>query len=159
MHTPSEISVILEQETAGLKELGGLLLDERKSLATNDAEGIQRIADEKRLVAEKLDRLAGTRRQVLSKLGFEGASAIDNLVAHYEKQKITNNVAHGWTALRQELQTCREANCVNGAIVASAERGVQQMLALLRGQQPGQELYGKHGRRLAEETPQRITVA
>lgn len=159
MHKPSEISTNLERETAGLKALAELLRREREALAANDAERIQEVADKKRVIAEKLDQLAEARRQNLANMGFEGASAIDNLIAHYENNNISNRVSHAWEALKQELEACREANLVNGAIVANAERSVQHMLALLRGGQPGQELYGKHGQRLAEETPQRLTVA
>lgn len=159
MHLPQEISAILERETSGLRELGGLLQAERRALAENDAERIQNIAGEKRLVAEKLDQLAGSRRQYLADMGFEGSAAIDNLVAHYDNNNTPNTLSRDWRVLKQELQTCREANRVNGAIVAGAERSIHTMLALLRGRQPGQELYGKHGQRLAEETPQRITVA
>ena len=130
--TASLCSVRVEMAQAA-EVLTDALRAEREALNAGDTDALDAAGAAKAGGLDALESLDAERRHLLSALGDDQ----DALSADPE-----------WRALRERLSACREANQVNGAIVAHQLNWVREALAMLNGESPSAMIYGPKGQQV-----------
>ena len=117
--------MITDQHITQAEQLLTILKREHEALVRGDLPAIETLVREKQQAVVDLDAVANSLRR-------QPDAAPD---ADPER-------AQRFTAVANQ---CRHQNEINGGMVAASLRHVQQMLALLQGQVPGDELYSRAG--------------
>lgn len=159
MTNSTYIKVCLEDELRFASSLLELLCAEREALSENNASALEKIAGQKRNVAEQLETSAERRSAYL--LETIGAASpdlrdyLDAAPASEESRQLTTL----WEELAALLNDCREQNRLNGSILESSQRSIKQAIALLQGQGQAGELYGRAGKTVPSASGHSLTRA
>ncbi len=144
------LATTLDQQVQASLALNELLGREKALLTGTDAGAVEDIAAEKAALLARLEGLESERRQTLTRLGLGAdASDIDRLVSgsHDALTKPTLTHIQGqWKTLLATMESCRQANEVNGEIVGIKQRQIRQLLNMLRTGRPDDLTYGPSGR-------------
>ena len=116
--------MITDQHIAQAEQLLAILKREHEALVHGDLPAIEGLVHEKQCAVLEMDALA----RCLS----PAAAAADT---HPERTQRFTTIAG----------ECRHQNEINGGMVAASLRHVQQVLSLLQGRTPGDELYSRAG--------------
>ncbi|WP_126453727.1 flagella synthesis protein FlgN [Sulfuriflexus mobilis] len=152
------IKVCLEDEIRYAETLLTLLDAERQALAKNNGDSLEKIAKDKRQVAEQLDESAQRRRQQLTSGEDPHAGDMQAFITaqteefHQPLQKL-------WDQLLDVLGRCREQNHLNGSVLENSQRNIKQLIALLQGQTQNKEIYGRGGKIIDHSLEHSLTRA
>jgi len=124
----------------GLKES---LEDERKALAAQDIDALNRAIDNKSRCVATLQTLEQDRRRLCSISGHgEAIDHMQQMMAWCDEDSV---VANSWEQLMVIATECSTLNMTNGAIIRVRKEQIESSLSVLRGGAPGTEIYGRDG--------------
>jgi flagellar biosynthesis/type III secretory pathway chaperone len=114
--------MITDHHISQAEHLLAILQREHAALVDGDLPAIERLAREKQDAVREMDAVA---------------RGLQQLAAAADPERTQQ-----FTTLASE---CRRQNEINGGMVAASLRHVQQLLAVLQGRTPGDELYSRAG--------------
>ena len=145
MATPAALSSSMTQGIELLESLNTLLIAERTALKERNTANIESALEQKTELLKQLEQKATARSQLLSNSGFDG-----NEQGMEQYLNSLNNSAEPlkqqWLVLKEKLETCKESNQINGAIVQRSKTQVETLLNILRGQSGQQNIYSDTGK-------------
>lgn len=135
---------LIDDEIAIAHQLGKSLADENEALRRIDPAELDRVTDIKQRCIESLAACDAQRHQLCRSLGFETDRAgMEALLSQADKNN--GQLLQRWNSLLALLETCREANQRNGAVVTLQRRRVTDALGLLRGEPANNAVYDAQG--------------
>ena len=128
-------------------EEGKLLLETLKqgqeAFAGRDATAIQRSAEEIQRLFQSLESLESERQQRLQSAGFSSdLEGMDALLADAADAP----AAQLWRTLLDSAAEIQKQNEINARIIEGSRQHAEAAFNLLRGREPGSELYSAKGR-------------
>jgi len=145
MATPTALSSSMTQAIELLESLNTLLIAERSALKERDTANIQSVLEQKTGLLKQLEQNASARSQLLASAGFNGDEL--GMENYLESLPVAaSQLKQQWLALKEKLQTCKDANQVNGTIVHRSKTQVETLLNILRGQSGQQRIYNDTGK-------------
>jgi len=145
MATPTALSSSMTQAIELLESLNTLLIAERSALKERDTANIQSVLEQKTGLLKQLEQNASARSQFLASAGFNGDEL--GMENYLESLPVAaSQLKQQWLALKEKLQTCKDANQVNGTIVHRSKTQVETLLNILRGQSGQQRIYNDTGK-------------
>jgi flagellar biosynthesis protein FlgN len=145
MATPTALSSSMTQAIDLLETLNTLLIAERSALKERDTANIQSALNQKTDLLKQLELNATARSQLLARAGFNGDEL--GMENYLESLPVTAApLKQQWLTLKEKLQTCKDANQVNGTIVHRSKTQVETLLNILRGQSGQQKIYNDMGK-------------
>lgn len=149
----------LQQDIENADTLLATILTERDALASNDAEKLQAVAKTKQELAAHLEANSRARDELLQQDNIAtGASGIESYISQLDETE-HSMVDDSWKKLQQLLEKCREQNRMNGRLIDTSQRRIQQAIALLHGQPQDEELYGRGGKPVSANSGHSLTRA
>ncbi|MDH3587981.1 MAG: flagellar protein FlgN, partial [Gammaproteobacteria bacterium] len=126
------LSNLIDHELALTHELGAALADERDALRKVDPGALDAATARKQACIEDLSALDSERRHLCTTAGLApDGSCMERLLIQVDPQ---GALTQRWQTLLAKLETCREANYSNGAMVRLQKRRVTEALGLLHGE-------------------------
>lgn len=116
--------------------LAALLSDERDALGSRDVASIERLAAEKEILCQHIDRQLIALESTVADAGYENRAAL-----LCEEQGLSAI----WQRVMAALGQCREMNRANGRIVDGARALNRRLLEMFTGASPAPPTYGAHG--------------
>ncbi len=155
----TEFSLLLSEEIS----LGSSLLDvlghEREALTHEDPTEIERIAEQKQIIMEKLREQLVLRDRFLVGRGYStGKIGTDKLLNNSDR-KSASVANEQWEQLQQLAEELQISNDINGTMVTMATRQVRQALEILTGRTDQQQTYGPGGQQVIGNTAQALAKA
>ncbi len=145
MATTTALSSSMGQAIELLESLNTLLIAERTALKERDTANIQTVLEQKTSLLKQLEENATARSQLLVSNGFDGdETGMNNYLASLPANAASLN--QQWQLLKDQLQACKEANQINGAIVHRSKSQIETLLNILRGQSGQQKIYDDAGK-------------
>ena len=143
----TELDSLVTAQLEASRALRAALEDEHAALQQRDAEALARAGADKGRAIAKLETLEQHRRPLCARIGAgpgqaELAAWLDSFSDGGEPARRLRERLEALTTL---LRACRQANDVNGMLVGSLHRRVQQALGILRGGLPEPSAYGPAG--------------
>lgn len=137
------LSELIDRELQLTHELGEALAAETDALRTVDPGALDTATARKQICIEDLSALDAQRRQLCSSAGLTAdRSGMERLLLLADaKGALTDR----WHTLLTKLETCREANNSNGAMVRLQKRRVTEALGILHGEAANNAVYGDTG--------------
>lgn len=127
----------LEQEITWIKELNGLLSEEKDALATRKFEQLEQLADKKQILSQKLEESSKERVMVLAApQGEQLSTYLQDFLKKCAKSE-TDTINKLNIELAEQLILCRELNTVNGQVIATNINSRQEVVKILSGNQTG----------------------
>ena len=143
---------LIDREFELAHGLSQALADENEALRQIDPAALDRATDAKQQSVTALSGLDSERRQFCVAYGLtpdrEGMQAL-LLKADGDSGDLTKR----WYSLLALLETCREANQRNGAVVSVQRRRVDDALGLLRGEAANAAIYDANGEIAGSDDP------
>lgn len=120
-----------------------LLANEQSLLVGHRHDMLLGIAAQKAHHVASLERLAARRGEHLSRAGLSGDAdgMLDWLAAHPERE----SAAESWSRIQRHAHSAREANEINGALVAAELQRFQRRLAFLSAAASNDPTYAPDG--------------
>lgn len=137
------LEAILEQEVQCTELLLQTLSEERAALAERDMAVLQLTTDKKIKHYQDLEKLDAQREQIVTKLGFSTDRTGINQC--FESLPGKERLTEIWLQVMTNIEACKTSNLVNGGILESGRRHVEQALGILRGQGGAPGLYTPSG--------------
>lgn len=145
MATPTALSSSMTHAIELLESLNELLLAERSALKERDTANIQSTLNQKTDLLKQLELNASARSQLLISSGYNGDEL--GMENYLESLPVTaSQLKQQWLTLKEKLQTCKDANQINGTIVHRSKTQVEALLNILRGQSGQQKIYNDSGK-------------
>lgn len=136
------LGAVLEREISLAHDLGRALADEADALREVDPTALDAATAAKQLCVEQLSALDAERQHLCAASPGDGARGrVETVLTDLDA---SGGLTERWQSLMALLDTCREANQRNGAIVSIQRRRVVEALGLLRGT-PGAVTYDASG--------------
>ena len=146
MYNPEAVELfrrLLMQEIDCAQRLMALLDEERQALGGRDAQALEQVTEAKRaLLAETEQRVAAHEGFLSARRLPAGRAGTERFLSGLPKDAAERSL---WQRLQELAAACREANEVNGRVVALSRIRVQRTLELLHGQPDAGKTYGKAG--------------
>lgn len=131
---PGKLIHLLEQELNDLGSLRSVLSKEKEALIARDYESLEELANQKQQLSEQLEQSSKERIALLHiEHSNHSKSVMEAFLSHCsveEAQRINQLNAQ----LAEQLTMCREANTVNGQVIATNINVRQEFIAALSGQ-------------------------
>jgi len=128
-----------------LETLNTLLIAERSALRERDTANIQSTLNQKNDLLKQLELNGTARSQLLASAGLKGDE--HGMESYLESLPVTaSQLKQQWLTLKEKLQTCKDANQINGTIVHRSKTQVEALLNILRGQSGQQKIYNDAGK-------------
>lgn len=133
----------IELEERELSRLLELLADEQRVLSRNDDERLLAIAAEKAKHLASLEHLGRRRSEFLARCGLraDADGMLDWLAAHPEREL----AARAWRRLEDNTHLAREANDINGGLIADRMQRFQRRLAFFNALASNDSTYSPDG--------------
>jgi len=137
----STLTEVLAEEITQSGWLLEALEQERSVLQASEIDSLNEVVQKKVAITDALFALERKRMAILSEAGFNPAKSKQWL------DKISSQpLGSLWNELIDITKKCHYQNRLNGAIVQSAQRRTQGLLALLRGEAKGTNTYAADGK-------------
>ena len=137
--------------------LEGALERETRALSTRELETLEQAVSAKHQAVQQLERLSREQGELLRSWGLAAdLSGMETFLKNWDPE---TRIRPLWERLQDSAQRCRRHNEVNGGIVQTQQRGVQQAMRVLRGEDAGTELYDPRGQTVASGAPRSISHA
>lgn len=143
------LGAVIEREIGLAHELGRALADEADALRGVDPQALDAATAAKQWCVEQLGALDTERQALCEALPRRDGQRIERVLADLDA---SGTLTGRWQSLMALLETCREANQRNGALVSMQRRRVVEALGLLHGT-PGAVTYDASGELGEAETP------
>ena len=143
---------LLEEALGAGQHLLTILDDERRALGAGDNDAMERTGADKQASLTRLEDLERRRANICREHGK--AVEAKHMGDHTREADPTGQLADEWETLRSIMRQCQDANNINGHVLRLRRQHVARALAVLRGEDPGERLYGPHGEDATKgETP------
>ncbi|MFP4080381.1 MAG: flagella synthesis protein FlgN [Ectothiorhodospira sp.] len=155
---PQRLERILNESVRHAGALESALQRESAALSSRDLTGMDAAVAEKQERVRQLEALTQEQTQLLTREGYASdAQGMERCLRDWDEEDILSPV---WHRLVQIMNHCRHLNQVNGGVVDTARRRVDQAIHILRsGGETRTELYDPHGRSFSTTSSQSITKA
>ena len=143
---------LLEEALGAGQHLLTILDEERRALGAGDNEAMERTGADKQVSLSLLEDLERRRAAIC----IEHGKAVEptHMTEHTRQADPSGQLAEEWDTLRSIMRQCQAANNVNGHVLRLRRQHVARALAVLRGEDPGERLYGPRGEDATKgETP------
>jgi flagellar biosynthesis protein FlgN len=134
---------MLAQDSAAIKTLKSLLLQERELFETRQLEGMQEVVSQKDFHLGNLSYTAKQREQLLRAAGL--STDLAGWEAFLLRDPSTRFLIPDWQSLSQEFIECQKLNEINGKMINRSKQTLTHLLNLLRGQVATPSLYTEKG--------------
>jgi len=131
--------------TALLESLVSVLEQENDALKSNNSTQLESVVQTKVELLQAIEANAMERSECLSSLGHTPDDSGINTWLQQLNEKGRSEQKINWLTLKNTLESCKNANAVNGKIVHRSQRQVEQLLGIMRGQQHNQKIYDQSG--------------
>lgn len=148
------IDPILDEIDRSSRQLLDALLDERASLRTRDVVGLHSAARRKCDLIESLEHAEGRRASLVAAAG--GMCTVEGFDRYLRGLDPTGRLSLRWGLITERIRRCRHENLLNGAMLESSRRFIEQMLGILRGTTTPPQTYGPRGQITPPLPPRRI---
>lgn len=139
----SDLSRLLADELALLREFVALLGREQQALIPGDIDRLLPLAEEKTRLATVLGRMAGARNQALAGAGLAADKA--GMEAWLTSQGQATPSRADWAALLALAAEAKLQNEINGKLIATRLQHNRHALAVLHAAADQAMLYGPDG--------------
>lgn len=154
---PEHLDRILSQSVREATGLESALQREGAALAARDIDELNTAVAEKQSRVRALEALTREQTELLQRQGYEtSAHGMDRVLRDWDEDGVLRPV---WDRLVEVMSRCRHLNQVNGGVVETSRRRVDQALHILRGEENRTELYGPRGRTFSSSSSRPITKA
>ncbi|MBT8144762.1 MAG: flagellar protein FlgN [Gammaproteobacteria bacterium] len=133
---------LIDEETQLAHQLSRSLADETEALRAVSPQELDRVTDEKHRCVQHLAACDAQRQQLCTVLGVPSdLDGMQMLLKRADDPALQTQ----WQSLLALLETCREANTRNGAVVTMQRRRVADALGLIHGEPAQNSLYDAQG--------------
>lgn len=146
---------VIEREIELAHDLGRALAAEADALREIDPTALDAATAAKQSCVEQLVAL-DTERQRLWAVADPGQAGA--VVTALTDLDASGGLTERWQSLMALLETCREANQRNGAVVSMQRKRVVEALGLLQGAPDGAATYDASGEVAEADTPHVLTI-
>lgn len=144
MDVHDRLSAVLEAQVASADSLRDVLAREQLALRDTDIDALDAAVASKIKVTEHLSQLERETRELLNAAGLSSEpQSFDRSIAACDYH---GKLATKQARLRRALAECRNANDVNGRIVAWQQHRVRGAISILTGSNAATSIYGSNGR-------------
>lgn len=119
---------LVTQEINWLNQLNDLLAEEKEALGGRQFERLEQLAEQKQSLSTMLEQSAQSRTTLIGQESNSLSHFLESLSGKEADQIYLLN-----TRLREELNTCRELNTVNGQVIATNLYARQELINVLTG--------------------------
>lgn len=137
----------LARECEVTRALLTLLRQEQACLVEANVDGVTDLLNEKSILVAQATDLAVARHHALAAAGFEASEA--GMQAWIATQDSGNESAQAWTNLMDLAREAKEINRTNGMLINQQLSRNEAALTILRGGEPGSNVYGPNGQTAA----------
>ena len=138
-----DMIAVLNQEICATTQLIEALMAERKSIIGADTSALESAVRDKEQGLEKLHELESQRLSLIDAAGYSPNP--DGMVIYLQQNRSSGEIFKLWQQLLMQATGCRDQNRENYQLVEMYSRHTHQALCILRGEDPGQEVYGPAG--------------
>ncbi len=131
----SVLQHVLEQLHDACQQLRQTLEAETDAISHRDLDALTRCGETKKAQLQAVEALDAQRQQTLTQLGWSDSSELND--ASLNKL---------WQTVLTQLQSCQDANEVNGALLRHQQDTVQKTLAIMSGGNGPATLYQADGK-------------
>lgn len=143
MTNQDPIEQFIEQDFSAAEQLLQLLQQERQALESRDREALQRTLEAKLNPMQILERNAQQRAQLLTGNGYSNNnSGWLRFLADRKQHRLIPR----WQQVTDLVKQGKEANEINGKLIARSRQTLEKVLSLLRGQTNTPSLYTNAGK-------------
>lgn len=154
---PEHLDQILSQSVREATSLESALQREGAALASRDLDELNAAVADKQVRVQALEALTRQQTELLQREGYEtNAHGMDRVLRDWDEDGVLRPV---WERLVEVMSHCHRLNQVNGGVVETSRRRVDQALHILRGEEARTELYDPHGRAFSASSSRPITKA
>jgi len=129
-----------------LTQLSETLRQEQKALAGKNFDEIEKLADEKTHLTQRIEQSEQTRLSVCADLNIKPDKASLGKWLRTQPKTAQQHVAKLWKRITFLGEQCATQNQINGILVAHQQRHTQDALAILRGVVAEQDEYSEKGK-------------
>lgn len=134
---------VLNQEICATAQLIEALTAERKSTIGADTAALESAVRDKEQGLEQLHSLEKQRLSLMEAAGYSPSP--DGMEMYMQQDQSRGEIFKLWQQLLVQAANCRDQNRENYQLVEMYSRHTHQALCILRGEDPGQEVYGPAG--------------
>lgn len=155
---PQRLERILSGSIRHAGALEAALQRESAALSSRDLDGMDAAVAEKQERVQQLEALTREQTQLLTREGYSAdAQGMERCLRDWDEEAVLHPL---WQRLTEIMNHCRQLNQVNGGVVETARRRVDQAIHILRsGGDTRTELYDPRGRTFSTTSSQSITKA
>ena len=139
----ASLQQLLDDEVAIAHQLSQSLAAENEALRSIDPAELDRATEVKQRCVESLAACDARRRDLCRALGISADQ--QGMEVLLQQADTDGELQRRWRSLLALLETCREANQRNGAVVTLQRRRVTDALGLLRGDAANTAIYDASG--------------
>ena len=138
-----DMNKVLNQEIYATAELIETLTEERKSIIGADTAALESAVRNKEQGLEQLHHLEQQRLSLVEAAGY--GPTPDGMESYMQQDQGSGEIFKLWKQLLAHAANCRDQNRENYQLVELYSHRTHQALNILRGEDPGQEVYGPAG--------------
>ena len=138
-----EMIEVLNQEICATTQLIEALMAERNSIIGADTAALESAVRDKEQGLEKLHEVEMQRLSLMEAAGYSPNP--DGMQCYLQQNRSRGEIFNLWQQLLMQAASCRDQNRENYQLVEMYSRHTHQALCILRGEDPGQEVYGPAG--------------
>jgi flagella synthesis protein FlgN len=154
---PERLHDLLNEAVRDALSLEAVLERETRALSLRDLEKLDDAVVTKHQIAQSLERITREQTALLQAEGFEpDRQGIEACLRVWDQEGLMRPL---WGRLQDTMERCRRHNQINGGVVQTHQRQVQQALQILRGEDARTELYDPRGRTVASGPSRHISEA
>ena len=154
---PERLHDLLNQAVRDALSLEAVLEKETRALSSRDLGRLDDAVAAKHQIAQSLERITREQTALLQAEGFEpDRRGIEACLRVWDQE---GRMRPLWGRLQDAMERCRRHNQINGGVVQTHQRQVQQALQILRGEDTRTELYDPRGRTVASGPSRHISEA
>lgn len=146
----------LAREYEVTKALLTLLEQEQACLVEANVDGVTDLLNEKSMLIAQATDLAVARHHALAAAGYDASEA--GMQAWSSAQDAQNESAQAWNKLMELAREAKEINRTNGMLINQQLSRNEAALTILRGGEPGSNVYGPNGQTAARPLSRSRTV-
>jgi flagellar biosynthesis/type III secretory pathway chaperone len=140
-----DFAVLLAEEIDCVSKLKETLQIERDCLHGNDHERLAAVTAQKQDVVDSLSGMDKRRSALLHTAGYTNdAKGIEAFIRD-QSGAVRRQLQGLWQQILELASACRQQNLVNGSIIGMSLRHCSNVMAILGGRDPRDELYGPRG--------------
>lgn len=130
---------------------------ETRALSTRELETLEQAVSAKHQAVQNLEQVSQQQADLLRSCGFAAdASGMEGFLQVWDQER---GIRPLWERLQDAMQRCRHHNQINGGLVQTQQRQVQQAMQILRGEDARTELYDPRGQTVASGASRSISQA